>query len=84
VSRKPTSGRWVAHVEVPLSAGDAERLERTRSGGEQALLRVPPSTKVKVDEVDCSMCRRGIGRCTEGDPDGPCSAHAKMRIHTRG
>jgi hypothetical protein len=39
---------------------------------------------VKVDEVDCSMCRRGIGRCTEGDPDGPCSAHAKMRIHTRG
>lgn len=71
-------GRWIAHVQVPVSAEDAAALEAARSGGDRAVLRVPQGTKVKVDEVDCAYCRKGIGRCADGDPDAPCAHHRRI------
>jgi hypothetical protein len=66
-------GRWVAHVQVPVSERDAALLEAVRSEGDQAVLRVGQGTKVKVDDVNCAQCRRGIERCADGDPEAPCT-----------
>ena len=73
--RRRPIGRWVAHMQVPLSAEDAGRLDAARADQVTPLLRVPAGLKVKVDEIDCSECLSGIGRCSGGDPEKPCRLH---------
>jgi heterodisulfide reductase subunit A-like polyferredoxin len=71
------TGRWYAHVQVPLSDADAAALEAANVAGQRSRLRVERSTKVRVDDVLCAHCRRGVGRCTGGDPDAPCSGQRR-------